>query len=203
MIRRFDNGDVNMKKTLLTVLFSATALFTVPAFAGPPHMDQARGRLMRLHVRLYAEATTSPQVIEAQRIAGEAYVEMYKRRTDVLTGLYVTDEYRDLRLALYHTQRKLAGVREEIPLRIQRIMDGAVDALAVRVQITRLEAEALEGDSEYVAVRDQANALNAAYRQALRESLASIQTNPELVALCDELAGMQQSITGRRSVRVR
>lgn len=192
-----------MNKKLLAIALSATTFLSASAFADLPHIDQTRARIMRLHVRLQGEAARSPEVVEARQLAGEAYVEMYRRRADVLTGLYVTDEYRDLRLALYHTQRKLSGYREEIPVRVQRIMDGAVDALAIRVQITRLEAETLEANADYVAARDLANERNAAFRAAMRESLRAVQTNPELLALCDELAGIQESITGRRSVKTR
>ncbi len=79
-------------------------------------------------------------------------------------------------------------------------MKGAADALAVRMQITAMEAATLDADDDFVQVRDVANSLNAAYRQALRESRESIRTNPEFVALCDQLAAMTQAVTGRRSV---
>jgi hypothetical protein len=78
-------------------------------------------------------------------------------------------------------------------------MDSATDALAVRVQITRLEANALEADPDFVQVRDAANAMNAAYRQALRDSLESVRNNPEFMGLVDQLWNAQSSVTGMRS----
>ncbi len=189
-----------MKKSILGIALLAATLFGAPAQAGRPAIDEARAKLMRLHIRLYSEAINAPQVTEAQRAAGQAYSAMYLHRTDVLTRLYQTQEYKDLRLALYHTQRRLTGVREEIPVRIQKIMDGATDALAVRVQITQLESNALEADAAFVEARDQANALNAAYRRVLRDSLATIKSNPEFMSLSDQVASLQQSITGMRSV---
>lgn len=191
-------------RPVLAFLLAAATFGAAPVHAGRSAIEDTRAQLMRLHTGLYSQAANAPEVMEAQRAAGVAYTEMYRRRQDALIRLYQTDEYKDLRLALYHTQRRLAGIREEIPVRIQRIMDGAIDALAVRVQITRLEAQTLEMDPAYVESRDHANALNAAYRQTLRESLASIRSNPEFLALCDQLASMQQSITGMRSAaRVR
>jgi hypothetical protein len=189
-----------MKRTILAMTALVMSLAAAPGLAGRSAIDDARAQLMRLHTRLYAEAASAPEVLEAQRAAGAAYTEMHRCRQDVLLRLYQTDAYKDLRLALYHTQRRLAGNREEIPVRVQRIMQSATDALAVRVQITRLESEALEADATYVEARDLATALNAAYRQTLRDSLASIKANPEFVALCDQIAGIQQSITGVRSV---
>jgi hypothetical protein len=188
----------NWKWIFLSAI-AATSLMAGSADAGRNDLDQIRARLMRVQIRLQHEAERAPAVIEAHKVAGGAYSEMYQRRAEVLTRLYQTDEYKDLRLALYHTQRRLSGAREEIPLRIQRIMDSATDALAVRVQITRLEANALEADPDFVQVRDAANAMNAAYRQALRDSLESVRNNPEFMGLVDQLWNAQSSVTGMRS----
>lgn len=201
-----DNRGVTMKRFSLLfvpVVLAATVLAS-PAVAGQPDLDRARAQLMRLQIRLQYEAETTQQVKDAYKSAGAAYSEMYMRRAEVLTLLYQTQEYADLRLALYHTQRKLAGVHEEIPVRIQHIMDSATDVLAVRVQITRLEAATLEASPDFVVARDYANAMNAAYRQTLRDSLADVRTHPEFMALVDQVASMQSSLTGmRRSMRNR
>ena len=141
--------------SLIAVGVIVGSSFVSPAMAGRQDLDQARARLMRLHIRLEYEANNAPQVIEAQKQAGVAYTEMYKHREDVLTRLYQTADYKDLRLALYHTQRKLSGIREEIPFRIQKIMKSATDALAIRMQITAMEAAALDADADFVEVEDK------------------------------------------------
>lgn len=196
---------MNNARRILTLAALTLSLAAAPTFAagGGGHrsgLDSLRAQIMRLHVRLQQEAENSPEVIDAHKQACAAYTEMYKRREEVLTRLYQTDEYKDLRLALYHTQRKLAGVHEEIPVRVQRIMDTATDALAVRIQITQLEAATLAADPEFVAVRETANALNMAYRQARRAALEAIKSNPEFASLIDQLASAQSSVTGMRSM---
>lgn len=190
-------------KTLFAAGVMLAAVVASPAFAGNPSLDNVRGQLMRIQIRLQSEAENAPQVKDAYRAAGSAYSEMYKRRAELLTRLYQTPEYADLRLALFHTQRKLAGVHEEIPVRIQHIMESASDVLAIRVKITQLEASTLDADEEFVAVRDQANAMNAAYRQTLRESLDSIRTHPEFMSLVDQVASMQSAYTGMKPSRNR
>lgn len=191
---------MKLNSILIAAITGSTLLFSSGiAEAARPPLDDLRARLMRMHIRLEAEAQASPVVLDAYRAAGEAYSRMYTLRQNVLVKLHQQPEYLDLRLAMYHTQRKLDGVREEIPARIQSIMTSATDVLSIRMQITRLERDVLEADAAYVEARDHANALNAEHRAALRDALDSIRTNPEFLALSEELRRAQESYTSVRT----
>lgn len=194
-----------MRKVLFMLALGAGLLMATPdvSFAGRSGLEHARARLMRMHIHLSREAMNSPAVTEARRAAGEAYAALYQIRENVLSDLRKSEGYADLRLALWAQQQQLQGLYAEVPVRVRRIVDAATDGLSIRMQLSKLEAQTLEADLDYLAARDDSNMKIAAYQQAVRDAMDSVRNHPDVLETTRQIQAMQRSVTGMRSTNHR
>jgi hypothetical protein len=91
----------------------------------------------------------------------------------------------------------LAGQHQEVPVKIANILATATDAMSIRTQIGRMEIDALESSAEYLAARDELNAAVAAERQVTNDALYQVRTDPEFVALTQQLRSTQKAFLSR------
>ena len=173
-----------------------------PAFAGHDGLTVARAELMRLHVRLTRAALSDPALLQARDAAGHACADVYQLRQNALAKVAQTQDYADLRLALWGKQQQLEGLYVEIPMRVQSIVSGAKDAMSIRAKLSQLESATLEADPAYVEARDEANQKLAAYAKAQHDALDAIRNDPSFAAASQRVQAMQRSITGYRGASV-
>jgi hypothetical protein len=185
-----------MRSLLCKSLVLGTALI---AFAGPSVAQAARtpqellrNQLLRLHGRLSADALESPEVSEARAAAGRSFAALYQIRENILLEVRKRDEYADLKLALWHYQQALAGMHLEVPVKIKNILAGATDSMSIRGRISKMEVDALEASPEYIAARDEFNALVAAQQRAIADALNRVRDDPQLMALSQQIQSMRR-----------
>ena len=178
------------------------AVATSSAVARCDGLSAARAELMRLHVRLTRAAMADPDLLAARDAASKACAEVYQLRQNAIAKVAQTQDYADLRLALWGKQKQLEGLYVEIPARVQAIVGGAKDAMSIRAKLTQLESAALEADDAYVEARDAANQKLAAYQKAQRDALDSIRNDPSFAAATQRVQAMQRAITGFRNTTI-
>ena len=179
-------------KTL--VLGAAAISFAVPAVAqaGRTPQEVLRNQLLRLHGRLSADALESSEIGEARAAAGRSFASLYQIRENILLEVRKRDEYADLKLALWHYQQALAGMHLEVPVKVQNILAGATDSMSIRGRISKMEVDALETSDEYIAARDEFNALVAAQQRAIADALNRVRDDPQLLAMSQQIQSMRK-----------
>ena len=186
-----DKGNAMRRHLTMLAALGSLAL-PLTAHAARTAQDHVRSQLLLLYGRLSADALESPEVEEARAAAGRSYATLYQIRENILIDLRKREDYIDLRLALWHQQQALAGMHNEIPVKIANILSTATSSLDLRGRISALEVESLEASDAYVDARDEFNALVAAQQRAIADAQDRVRNDPRMVGLTQQLRSMRK-----------
>ncbi len=159
-------------------------------------IERLRAEAMRAYQKLANLQAVSPEVIDARRLAAEAYGHYYRVRTDVLSVIRSSSNHQSLRVQLLEAQMTLDQLYWELPRPTVKIEAQSRRILDIRSAISRLEQDHMDSSDDLAFARDALVLNYRSYVRVMEDSSNQIHFDSSLSDMLRRLRAARMALAG-------
>jgi hypothetical protein len=167
-----------------------------PASAQIDADTQAQVEAMRVHRMLVGQKFGSGEYLKARNELASAISEHSRIKSVTLDSVRTRPDYIELQNRLFVLQRDLDTLHQQLPRPVQAIQSAALQAMDIRMQISKLNQAAIESTPEVGWARFRLTTAYVAYDEQVKLLREELRTSEELAEAIRRLKSARGAIAG-------